>query len=278
MSQGPTSIEIADSVPFGETKIQRSHKSIIQPDIIKVHKEVKRVTKVIGGKEVTEDKVWEFYELRDYKYWTFKQFLEEVNTSLTYSSTKPALPIMANASGRLAITFATTYDLFGVEGLEHSINETDLLGLFTNSNLLTTLVSVIDKTPSLKFVVHDGESKCKSMSKIQELRLHIRVVSRVLLYDELREVGTESNHPTVKADPEDIACIMYKVEVQKHAGDEHKGSEDDKQFDECGEGLRNEYVATGSREYVWSLMEILGFFFLWIHTHGPKGINNDCRG
>ncbi|EGG11621.1 uncharacterized protein MELLADRAFT_102462 [Melampsora larici-populina 98AG31] len=251
MSQGPASIEIGDSVPVGETKIRRSYKSthelVTSPaagittlpdvlehaaktfptanavgwrDIIKVHKEVKKVTKVIGGKEITEDKVWEFYELSDYKYWTFKQFLEEASVisnglaelGLTkehkfniYSSTKPAWQIMANACGRQAITFATAYDSLGVEGLEHSINEPDVVGLFTNSNLLTTLASVIDKTPTLKYVIYDGESNEKAMSKIQELRPDVRVLS----YDELRELGTKNEHPTVKADPEDIACIMY---------------------------------------------------------------------
>ena len=32
-------------------------------------KEVKQVTKVIGGKTITEDKEWLYYELSDYKWY-----------------------------------------------------------------------------------------------------------------------------------------------------------------------------------------------------------------
>ncbi|KAG0144613.1 hypothetical protein CROQUDRAFT_47089 [Cronartium quercuum f. sp. fusiforme G11] len=251
MATGSASVEIGDSVPVGETKIRRSYKApnefvsspapgiTILPDvlahaaekfptvnavgwrdILHLHKEKKTVKKVVGGKEVSEEKVWEFYELSDYKYWTFKQFFEEaslISNGLVelglnkehkfniYSSTKPAWQVMANACGRQAITFATAYDSLGIEGLEHSINEPDVVGLFTNSNLLNTLAAVVDKTPTLKYVIYDGEPNEKATQKIKAARPDLRM----LTYDELRQLGVEHPHPTVRADPEDVACIMY---------------------------------------------------------------------
>lgn len=142
MATGPASIEIGDRIATGETKIRRSYKSpdrlvespspeiSILPDVldyavkknptlngigwrdvIQIHKETKTVTKIVGGKEVKEDKTWEFYELSDYKYWTYKQFQDEVSlfasglaelglkkqhTFNIYSATKPAWQVFAN--------------------------------------------------------------------------------------------------------------------------------------------------------------------------------------
>lgn len=45
-------------------------------EIINVHEEEKEVKKVVGGKEVTEKKIWKYFELSDYKYLSFVQVKE----------------------------------------------------------------------------------------------------------------------------------------------------------------------------------------------------------
>lgn len=45
-------------------------------DIVAVHEEQKEVKKTVGGKEVTETKTWKYFELSDYKYYTFLEIKE----------------------------------------------------------------------------------------------------------------------------------------------------------------------------------------------------------
>lgn len=251
MALQPASVEIGNEIPQGETRVRRSFispdKLVTEPvpginvlpdlliqaakdfptknaigwrDLIQLHKETKTVTKVVGGKEIQEDKIWEFYEMSDYKYWTYTQLLEEVSKmsnglaelGLTkaqrfniYSATKPSWQVMAHACSRRSITFATAYDSLGVAGLEHSINEPEVVGVFTNANLLGTLAAIVSKTPSLKYVIYDDQAEESNIKKIRDLRPDIRIIT----YDELRQLGETKAHPIVRPDPSDIACIMY---------------------------------------------------------------------
>ncbi|KAI8456961.1 hypothetical protein BY996DRAFT_6430642 [Phakopsora pachyrhizi] len=251
MARQPASVEVGDEAPAGETRVRRSYLSpdklltvpsedvSVIPDmliraakdyptanalgwreLIKVHKETKKVKKVVQGKEIEEDKVWEFYELSDYHYWTYTQLLEEVSTvsnalaelGITkeqrfniYSSTKPAWQVFAHACARRSITFATSYDSLGDSGLEHSINEPETVGIFTNSNLLGTLSNIIGKTPCLKHIMYDGEADEAILAKIKESRPDIQV----LTYEEVRKLGQTKAHEIVRPEPSDVACIMY---------------------------------------------------------------------
>lgn len=251
MALQPASVEIGDGNPQGETRIRRSFispdKLVTEPlpgmrvlpdlliqsakdfpttnavgwrELIKLHKETKTVTKIVGGKEVKEDKIWEFYEMSDYKYWTYTQLLEEVSKmsnglaelGLTketrfniYSATKPSWQVMAHACSRRSITFATAYDSLGVAGLEHSINEPEAVGIFTNANLLKTLAAIISKAPTLKYVIYDEEADESIVKNIRDARPDIRIIT----YDELRQLGETKAHEIIKPDPSDIACIMY---------------------------------------------------------------------
>ena len=42
-------------------------------DVVEIHEEEKEVKKVVGGKEVTEKKIWKYFQLSDYKYLSFQQ-------------------------------------------------------------------------------------------------------------------------------------------------------------------------------------------------------------
>lgn len=45
-------------------------------EVIDIHEEEKEVTKVVGGKEVKETKKWKYFQLSDYKFYTFLQVKE----------------------------------------------------------------------------------------------------------------------------------------------------------------------------------------------------------
>lgn len=80
-------------------------------DLIRMVPEEKEVTKMIGGKEVKEKKTWQFFEMSDYKYWTYIEVgavVAKVASALVatghskdtifniYSATSPRWQVMAN--------------------------------------------------------------------------------------------------------------------------------------------------------------------------------------
>ncbi len=66
---------------------------------------------------------------------------------------------MANAWWLIGTTIATAYDTLGESGLEHSLNEPECVGLFTNAELLPTLYNVLRQTPTVKYIIYDGKNE-----------------------------------------------------------------------------------------------------------------------
>lgn len=248
----PSSVEVGPPAPQGETRPRRYAatqselskspepsvlvipdllaKSVeIRPDqpavgwrdIVKVHNEEKEITKTVGGKQVTEKKNWNYFELSDYKYLTYKELDQKVKFAGSalretgvekgkmfniFSSTSVNWQVMANACASQSITFATAYDSLGEEGLAHSITEPSVFGLFTNASLLSTVAAIVSKTPSLKVLIYDGEEKDikkGSLEKIKEAGVEVH------RFEEFLKLGEENPHEAVKPGPQDVATIMY---------------------------------------------------------------------
>ncbi|KAJ3727394.1 long-chain-fatty-acid-CoA-ligase [Lentinula raphanica] len=192
-------------------------------DVVDIHEEEKEVKKFVGGKEVTETKKWKYFQLSDYKYINFielKEAVSEIARGLVeigvtsddvfniYAQTSVNWQLMAHACGSISTTIATAYDTLGESGLTHSLNEPECVGLFTNAELLPTLHNVLSNTPSIKFVVYDGEPSTHLVSDIKAVRESIKVFS----LDELRSLGKSKPTEPLKArlpKPETMACIMY---------------------------------------------------------------------
>ncbi|KAF5329534.1 hypothetical protein D9619_009047 [Psilocybe cf. subviscida] len=184
-------------------------------DVVKIHTEEKDVTKVVDGKEVVEKKKWSYFELSDYKYISFVQLKEavsEVARALVHlgvtNEDVPNWQIMAHGCGTISTTIATAYDTLGEEGLAHSLNEPNCIGLFTNAELLPTLHRVLAKTPTVKYVVFDGEPTQAVIDDLHSVRESIQVYS----LDKLREIGRGQSPDLIKdriPKPDTIALIMY---------------------------------------------------------------------
>ncbi|KAF4611844.1 hypothetical protein D9613_003770 [Agrocybe pediades] len=191
-------------------------------DIIRTIEEEKEVKKMVDGKEVTEKKKWKYFELSDYKYISFielKEAVAEVGRALihlgvatedvfnVYAQTSPNWQIMAHACAAISTTIATAYDTLGEEGLAHSLNEPGCIGLFTNAELLPTLLKVLPLTPAVKYIVFDGEPTQSLVDSLHSVRESIQVFS----LDKLREIGrTQPDVPeSRRPKPDDLALIMY---------------------------------------------------------------------
>ncbi|KAJ7734638.1 hypothetical protein B0H16DRAFT_1892446, partial [Mycena metata] len=113
-----------------------------------------------------------------------------------------------HACGSISTTIA--YDTLGPAGLTHSLNEPSCAALFTNAELLPTFLVVLPNTPTVKYIVFDGEPKPKLLEQLAAVRGDIKVLS----IEELRQHGKAA---TVEADvlearrpkPETVSCIMY---------------------------------------------------------------------
>ena len=103
---------------------------------------------------------------------------------------------------------ATSYDTLGEEGLIHSLNEPECRGLFTNAELFPMLRRVLAKTPTIKFIIYDGEPGQKAIDELQAIRESVQILS----LNKLRESGKGqpkealANH---RPNAEDLALIMY---------------------------------------------------------------------
>ncbi|KAI0323620.1 long-chain-fatty-acid-CoA-ligase [Cubamyces sp. BRFM 1775] len=192
-------------------------------EVVRVHEEKKDVKKVVGGKEVTETKTWKYFELSDYKYLTFvqvKEAAQEVAGGLlklgvqkedivnVYASTSPNWQLVSWGCNLIGTAIATAYDTLGESGLQHSLNEPECVGIFTNAELLPVVANVAANVPSLRLVMYDGEPKQELVDKIKAARDTIQVVS----LDEVRKLGKGTSPEDLKdrrPSPTDVSCIMY---------------------------------------------------------------------
>ncbi|KAF8887701.1 long-chain-fatty-acid-CoA-ligase [Mucidula mucida] len=192
-------------------------------NIVDVITEEKDVKKMVDGKEVTEKKKWKYFQLSGYQwlsYIEFKETVSQLGRGLidlgvasgdifnVYSQTSANWQLMANACGLIGTTIATAYDTLGEEGLAHSLNEPECVGLFTNAELLPTLYSVLKKTPTIKYIIYDGDKSPKLSDDLHAVRDSIRV----LHVDELIEKGKSLSTDLLidrRPKPDTVACIMY---------------------------------------------------------------------
>ncbi|EKM76160.1 hypothetical protein AGABI1DRAFT_115928 [Agaricus bisporus var. burnettii JB137-S8] len=192
-------------------------------DIIKIHDVEKEITKAVDGKQVVEKKKWKYYELSDYHYHSFvdvQRIVSEIARGFAelginshdvfnvYAQTSPNWQLIAHACASLSVTIATAYDCLGEDGLRHSLDEPESIGIFTNDDLLPVLSRVLPDTSSVKFVIYDGEASTKVLESIAAARADIKV----LHINEVRELGKDKPIEPLEAlrpKPENVACIMY---------------------------------------------------------------------
>ena len=114
---------------------------------------------------------------------------------------------MALSCACISTPIATAYDTLGEEGLTHSLNEPESVGIFTNAELLPTLLKVLANTPSVKYVIYDGEADQTILESIRSLR-----AIQILNISELREIGKTKSVDILQSrlpKKEDMALIMY---------------------------------------------------------------------
>jgi long-chain acyl-CoA synthetase len=116
--------------------------------------------------------------------------------------------LITHGCAAISTPVATAYDSLGEDGLTHSLNEPECVGIFTNAELLPTVVKVAPKVPSLRVVIYDGKPKADVLESLRGVREGFKV----LHIDELRELGKAQSEDSLKArlpSSDDIVLIMY---------------------------------------------------------------------
>jgi len=74
----PGVFTIPDVIDYTIKKYGTKYSAVAWRDVIKVHEEVREITKVVDGREVKQNKTWKLYELTKYKYMNFVEFGEAI--------------------------------------------------------------------------------------------------------------------------------------------------------------------------------------------------------
>lgn len=204
-------------------------------DLIEMHSEKKKVTKIVDGEEVKVDKEWIFYEQLPYKLITYPDLLKLVKAysrGLLELGLKPheeKLHIFAQtlhkwmqtaiAAMYNSITVVTAYDTLGEDGLIHLMVQTGLNGVFCDNALLANLINPVKKAANIRFIIHteaidpnDKRYGGKLYLKAQEAKEKILEVNpdiKFYLMDEVIALGEKSSADFDLPTPKESACIMY---------------------------------------------------------------------
>lgn len=115
------------------------------------------------------DKLFRKVKLTDFNWITFKQFNEQIEAArkgfllegiragdkvMLYADTRPEWQISSQALIRLGAVVSTMYATLGVDGIIHSVNETEVTHVVTQRDKVNKLLRLKAKLPNLKKIIY----------------------------------------------------------------------------------------------------------------------------
>ncbi|KAK1070608.1 long-chain fatty acid-CoA ligase [Friedmanniomyces endolithicus] len=198
--------------------------------LIKMHEEVKKVKKVVDGKEQEQDKKWTFFELSGYEYMSFIEYeqmalkvgcgyralgMQSPDRVHLFAATHPYWLATAHGASSQSMPIFTAYDTLGEEGLKHSLQQTHAKAIFLDPHLITKLIKPLNEAKDIQHVVYndddaptskaDPEKVQADIKQLKEAHPHLTVHS----FSELLKLGEENMVEPTPPSPDDLCCIMY---------------------------------------------------------------------
>ncbi|KAL2019196.1 hypothetical protein VTK56DRAFT_9996 [Thermocarpiscus australiensis] len=192
--------------------------------LIQIHKEKKKVPKVVDGQATEVEKEWTYYELSNYSYMTYQEYYAmvlQVGAGLrklglspkdrlhVFATTSPQWLSMAHACSSQSMTIVTAYDTLGESGVEHSLVQSKANAMFVDPHLFKTITSPLKKAPSVKILVYNQASHLPvsdaEIDKFKSSHPELTVMS----FEELRALGEANPTNPVPPGPDETYCIMY---------------------------------------------------------------------
>lgn len=193
-------------------------------NLVKVHREVKKVPKMVDGVAQEVDKEWQYFELSPYVYTTYADYEKmvlQVGAGLRklglaphdklhiFASTSRNWLCMAHACCTQSMTIATAYDTLGPSGVRHSLVQTQSKAMFTDPQLLQTASGALEGAKDVQFLIYNDQTnhpiKDEELAAFKQKNAHLRVLS----FSELRAMGEADPVDPVPPQPSDLFCIMY---------------------------------------------------------------------
>ncbi|KAK8015028.1 AMP-binding enzyme [Apiospora arundinis] len=175
--------------------------------LVKIHKEVKKVAKVVDGETKEVDKEWQYFELSPFTFTTYADYetlVFQVGAGLRklgmvpgdiahlFASTSRNWLCMAHACSSQSMTIATAYDTLGSSGVQHSLVQTGAKAMFTDPHLLKTASGPLKEAKDVQFLIWNDMSNMpfsdEDIESFKKSNQHLKVLS----FSELRALG-ESN-------------------------------------------------------------------------------------
>jgi long-chain acyl-CoA synthetase len=204
------------AVKFGNAKALGTRK------LIKLHKEAKKIKKIVDGEEVEVEKIWTYFELTEYSYLSFVEYEKlvlQVGAGLRklglakddrvhiFAATSAHWLAMSHGCASQSMPIVTAYDTLGEEGLKHSLVATHAKAIFLDPHLLPTLINPLKEAKEIRYIIYNTEHDANP-AHIEALeKEHDRLT--ILSFDDLVKLGVDNPVEPVPPTPEDLCCIMY---------------------------------------------------------------------
>ena len=209
-------IVTTSSAKFGNAKAVGSRK------LLKTHQEVKKIKKIIDGKQQEVDKKWTYFELSGYEYLSFHDY-EKLVRQLgagyrklgmakgdkvhIFAATSAHWLATAHGACSQSMPIVTAYDTLGEDGLKHSLIATGAKAIFLDPHLLPTLINPLKEAKEIQFVIWNSQNEVKqeTIDSLKKAHDHLTILS----FEELRKLGEANPVDPVPPAPKDLCCIMY---------------------------------------------------------------------
>jgi len=189
-----------------------------------MHHETKKVKKLVDGSLQEVDKKWSYFELGGYEYMSFREYhklvleigsgfrkLGLVSPDRVHMFASTSAHWLATAHGAISqsMPIVTAYDTLGEDGLRHSMRATKAKAIFLEPHLLKILLQVLADARNIEFIVYNTSSEhAIRQEDLETLKSSFENI-KIMSFDDLRKLGTESPKTPVPPSPDDLACIMY---------------------------------------------------------------------
>ncbi|KKA26270.1 hypothetical protein TD95_000022 [Thielaviopsis punctulata] len=205
------------------SKLFPKNKILGSRQLIKMHKEIKKVPKVIDGQVTQVDKEWQYFELSPYSYITYEQHqkrYKEIGAGFRKLGANPGDKVhlfaatsanwltIAHACSSQSMSIVTAYDSLGASGVEHTLVQSAPEIMYVDPHLLKVASGALEKATSVKTIIYNESCVFAVGGEVEQFKAsHPNM--KVLSLEEVRKLGEENPVETVPPKPNQLFCLMY---------------------------------------------------------------------
>ncbi|KAI9729737.1 MAG: long-chain fatty acid-CoA ligase [Cirrosporium novae-zelandiae] len=190
--------------------------------VIRTHQEMKKIKKVVDGREQEVEKKWTYFELGEYNYMSFIEYeklilqvgagfrklgLQKEDRVHLFAATSAHWLATSHGAVSQSMPIVTAYDTLGEDGLKHSLVQTSAKAIFCEPHLLPVLINPLKEAKEMKIIIYNTSEDVKqeNIDKLKSTHEGLTIMS----FEELRKLGEDNPVDPVPPSRDDLCCIMY---------------------------------------------------------------------